>query len=168
MQELNIGSVHTTKQERDAIHIAVAPVVASTALNPGQHIGVEFGSSTLHDCVGIVDPFLKAPVKPGQRFWMFLYPNTITSLRHNWTHPAFHDRSVAWLTDYAQAFGISYDELMKSAHEYVMRGKYHTLGFDTPERAYTDARQFWMHYKLVTGKSVPPSMAGDSIFSCAC
>ena len=81
-------------RRRDAIHIAVAPVTADVRLAPGQHVGlVQEGSLELvgpcHNNIGIVDPFLAEEVEPGQRFWLFLYPNTITGLRHVWTHPAF-------------------------------------------------------------------------------
>lgn len=81
-------------RRRDAIHIAVAPVTAAHALSPGQHVGLVRADSTelvgRCDCpIGIIDPFLQEPVAAGQRCWMFLYPGTITSLRHAWTHPAF-------------------------------------------------------------------------------
>jgi hypothetical protein len=81
-------------RRRDAIHIAVAPVTAAARLIPGQHVGlVEQGNLELvGPCernIGVVDPFLAQPVEPGQRFWLFLYPGTITGLRHIWTHPAF-------------------------------------------------------------------------------
>ena len=81
-------------RRRDAIHIAVAPVTAASDLIPGQRVG--FVSNTdrelvteTDETIGIVDPFLTEPVKAGERFWLFLYPNTIQSLRHVWTHPAF-------------------------------------------------------------------------------
>jgi len=77
---------------RDAIHVAVAPVVAGYRMKPGTHVGpmydgTQFGPSVNN--IGIVDPYLSEDVMPGQRFWLFLYPNTVTSLRHAWTHPAF-------------------------------------------------------------------------------
>ena len=76
---------------RDAIHVAVAPVEAGEDLLPGTHVGVVGGvcSASAEDKIGIVDPFLAKSVKSGESFWLFLYPNTITSLRHVWTHPAF-------------------------------------------------------------------------------
>lgn len=83
-------------RRRDAIHIAVAPVTSGEALQPGQHIGFvpvgqieTVGLVDADSQVGLVDPFLTETVLPGQRFWLFLYPNTVTSLRHVWTHPAF-------------------------------------------------------------------------------
>lgn len=85
-------------RRRDAIHIAVAPVTAAGRLAPGQHVGfVTAGDTeTVGACetpIGIVDPFLPGDVLPGQRFWLFMYPNTVTSLRHVWTHPAFAPRA---------------------------------------------------------------------------
>jgi hypothetical protein len=81
-------------RRRDAIHIAVAPVTAAERLTPGQHVGlIQKGDLELvgpcENCIGIVDPFLAEDVQAGQRFWLFLYPGTVTSLRHIWTHPAF-------------------------------------------------------------------------------
>lgn len=83
--------------ERDAIHIATAAVFADEDLNPGDHIGFTtkandvMGRSEIAP-LGIVDPFLPKPVKKGERFWVFLYPGTIQSLRHNWSHPSFDVR----------------------------------------------------------------------------
>lgn len=88
------------ERRRDAIHVAVAPVTAVERLSPGQHVGLvrEGDVELVGSCaepIGVVDPFLTADVEPGQRFWLFLYPETITGLRHVWTHPAFSRASAA-------------------------------------------------------------------------
>ncbi len=82
------------ERRRDAVHIAVAPVTATERLVPGQHVGLveEANFELVGSCennIGLVDPFLTQEVEPGQRFWLFLYPGTITGLRHVWTHPSF-------------------------------------------------------------------------------
>ena len=41
MDTLKLGQIIKTPQQRDAIHIAVAPVLAGDDINPGQHIGVD-------------------------------------------------------------------------------------------------------------------------------
>ncbi len=77
---------------RDAIHIAVAPVTAACFLRAGERVGLdESGLGTMYcdELIGIVDPFLLKVVHPGERFYLFLLPGTITSLRHTWAHPAF-------------------------------------------------------------------------------
>jgi hypothetical protein len=91
MNETQVGRLVNAYARRDAIHVALAPVEAVGNLFPGQHVGVRDGkaSSAYAPLVGIVDPFLPADVLPGQWFMLFLYPNTVTSLRHEWTHPAF-------------------------------------------------------------------------------
>jgi hypothetical protein len=96
MQEQpKIGEFLIGNEGRDAIHIAIAPVVAGEDLESGRDI--EFSeegnpvvvSAFIGEGIGIVDPYLPRNVKKGERFYMFLYPNTVTSLRHVWTHPAF-------------------------------------------------------------------------------
>ena len=88
-------------RRRDAIHIAVAPVTAAEpAYAPGQHVGLvqEDNLELAGPCdraIGIVDPFLAEEVEAGQRFWLFLYPGTVTSLRHIWTHPTFTAAAAA-------------------------------------------------------------------------
>lgn len=81
--------------QRDAIHIAVAPVTAAHRLMPGLHVSLVdmdvISSRVKTPTIGIVDPFLTSPVEKGERCWLFLYPGTITGLRHAWTHPAFRD-----------------------------------------------------------------------------
>lgn len=75
---------------KDAVHVAVAQVLATTELRPGQHVGAQDGKAYLNTThCGIVDPFLREPVKIGEYFWLFLYPNTVEGLRHDWDHPAF-------------------------------------------------------------------------------
>lgn len=92
MEDLKIGHMIADSDERqkDAIHMAIAPVVASERLFPGDHIGFRGDMvAVTPNPIGIVDPFLSGPVSAGAKFWMFLYPNTVTSLRHDWQHPGF-------------------------------------------------------------------------------
>lgn len=78
---------------RDAIHLAVEPIVAAEKLYPGQDIGIVDGKATTKTDkkLGIVDPFIKGFVPEGAMFWLVVYPRRITSLRHIWTHPEFDD-----------------------------------------------------------------------------
>lgn len=93
-------------EARDAIHLAVEPVVAGMLLTAGKHIGFdENGLAVTQEIasykkiknfklLGIVDPFVKGEVQPGDRFWLVVYPRQIKSLRHVWEHPDFPE-SVA-------------------------------------------------------------------------
>lgn len=92
----NIGQLCKDDARRDCIHFALAPVVAGEELRPGEHVGFLPNTNVIVDSnnigvelIGIVDPFLKHNVYRGQKFWLMLYPNTVTSLRHVWSHPAF-------------------------------------------------------------------------------
>jgi hypothetical protein len=86
-----LGTIIGANEARDAIHLAVEPVIAKTKLQPGMHVGLINGiaSPDYQPFLGIVDPFLERHVPAGERFWLVVYPRQITSLRHVWTHPAF-------------------------------------------------------------------------------
>jgi len=92
-----LGKLIEGEVGRDAIHIAIAPVTAGGRLLPGDHVKLDGRLMAVlchkDDGIGIVDPFLTCGhIDKGQRFYLFLYPNTVTSLRHVWTHPAFKSK----------------------------------------------------------------------------
>lgn len=178
----NIGKVLAAEEvSKDAIHVAVAPVIAAIDLYPAQHIGLNIDgqAGVVQTPIGIVDPFLKNKVFKGESFYMFLYPNTITSLRHVWIHPAF-DKQVStpkeltpvqlsekWIRDYAESDcdRLSYEELMDAARDYAERGEYLCQGDRFESMGVCD--EFWDHYEIVTGKAVPENDRGG-IFTCSC
>jgi hypothetical protein len=175
-----IGKLLNDTVERDAIHIAVAPVVAARTLKPGSRIGLaEDGraDNLAEKDIGIVDPFLAAPVKPGDRFFMFLFPNTIRSLRHEWTHPAFREndpardksRSEKWMRAWAMEHVSEnyYGEGSLSendAYAFAIRA-----GHDLHIGPYESARdtidtEWWGHWEAITGER---GQRGE-YFSCSC
>jgi hypothetical protein len=159
---------------RDAVHIAIAPVQATMNLTPGREIGfVREGNTNMVGIVdtpiGIVDPFLKHLVVKGQYFYMYLFPQTITSLRHDWTHPAFEEdkrleASKAWIEEYAQGYGFTYEEFMDAADDLEDTGDGSVCGGDRMEGESTSP-EFWQHWSVITGRV--PQRAG-SFFRCAC
>lgn len=166
-----IGTILEGPQHRDAIHMAVAPVVsAKRVLRPCNHVGVnEKGEAgDFEPYIGIVDPFLKVNVKKGEQFWLFLYPGSITTLRHHWEHPAFAPevstpvehvpppeavkemKALIKSRDYMKR---SYDEVMLDADVYYKVGReteYNDRG------SIEDEEKFWDLYEKIRGVKVDP------------
>jgi hypothetical protein len=184
-----LGTIINESAGRDAIHLAVEPVIAAMTLRPGEDVGLgPDGSAAVASLcpqpLGIVDPFLKAPVKKGERFWLVVYPRQITSLRHVWTHPAFEQESIAvpsdrkarseeWLRNYLQtADAPSYETIIAVAikgadgegyYRSYMDGEYfHVGGHDASGNI---PPEFWDHVENIIGKKVS---GRPSYFSCSC
>lgn len=182
-----LGTIIGESEKRDAIHIAVENVVAQEKLFPGQDVGA--AGSTI-DPVGIVDPFLKQPVFPGQRFWLLIYPRKINSLRHVWSHPAFPDEiaptveaavpdpkltSEVWLRQFCSTTDCpDYETVIKALTEGLSSdSSYYSTGFSHDGEYITfygrDAHgeipnEFWDHVEVVTGKTFERATS----FNCSC
>lgn len=161
-------------EHRDAIHLAVEPVVAAHDLQPGQHVGFVVGGVGVSDKpLGIVDPFIEGTVKKGERFWLLVYPRQITSLRHVWAHPAFSQieegkaapsDSEMFIRNVARSIGVGYEELMDHARDYIHTGDSWCEGGRFEGESLPE--DFWGHFETVTG--LKESGKGWSFFSCSC
>lgn len=190
-----LGMIIDETEKRDAIHLAVEPVVAKECLVCGQHVDAD--GSTNGEYVGIVDPFLNDTVEPGERFWLVLYPRQITSLRHVWEHPAFPneinnksvddtevEKSKKWIENFIADCGedkididygytkyddLTYKNIMEAADSWVAhRGDY-------PDYFYVSESlrdkglpyEFWHHYEIIRGKKIDEDKK-TSFFTCSC
>lgn len=175
--KLGLGRIITNEQQRDAIHIAVAPVIAAHTLIAGRHVAFDKnGNASEHTDnppIGVIDPFLDCKVEKGQQCWLFLYPGTITGLRHEWYHPAFAavttsapSASEKWLRHFAEQVDADYDEMMAIASTHCDEGDkwggdYLNEGGKWEGQGTPD--EFWTHFTAVTGKT-----GSGGIFSCSC
>lgn len=179
-----LGTVITESEKRDAIHLAVEPTLAQEKLYPGQGVGV---NGTKENPVGIVDPFLKAPVHPGEWFWLVVFPRQITSLRHVWEHPSFprvfpepptaDDKKFSedWLRGFASnGDRPEYEDLIAAAtgapppensrfESYDNDGTFFTF-YGSSVSGEIPA-EFWHHVEVVTGKKITKR---PEFFSCSC
>ncbi len=143
MDKTKLGESPEEHQGRDAVHIAVMPVTAAHNMRPGAHVGLDKNgeaSEAASPLIGIIDPYfgtgmldmlrqlgVDTAIAKGARHWLLLYPNTITSLSHVWSHPVVDDvapksepvalgkaASVAWLEGY-----------VARTCPYYMPGEYH-------------------------------------------
>lgn len=167
MKDTTLGTTPPESAQRDAIHIAIAPVVAGAILHAGMRVILEDGKAipSAKNSIGIVDPFIRQPIREGERFWLLLHQNTIVGMRHHWSHPAFSDlppnesrapASEAWLRSFAdQYFGGKYGVMMD-------RAKGGDLCFSDDDYPEDQSEKFWIHYSAVTG------LPTEGYFSCAC
>ena len=190
VHEVKFGELCDDDARRDAVHVAVAPVTAAQILAPGEHIGwadeTRRTVARVADPFGIIDPYLRVSVMPGQRCWVFLYPQTVTGMRHAWSHPAFSDvepdvsaetvsDSEAWLRAFCCNSNCpSYENVMRaiSSDGYDADGDYsyarvnddylHFGGLDAHGEI---PDEFWFHAERVLGRTLARK---PKRFSCSC
>ena len=178
----SLGRLVVDEQLRDAVHIAVVPVVAGEDLWAGTHVGLVDGKlSRKSTHIGVVDPFLTVTVKAGEKCWLFLYPGSITSLSHLWSHPAFDPqdpvgriskddhiaKSKAWIAEHADLLGLSADVLMENASAWLDCEEYSVQHGSVRWRDNFNPTEFWHHYEVVTGKVVADDKK-HSFYCCTC
>jgi hypothetical protein len=168
---------------RDAVHIAVAPVVAGEQMAPGSWAKLNEEGEAVRTpgplfAVGIVDPFLDTGPQAKQRCWLYLMPGSITSLRHDWAHPAFPvmkisvatgvdaeaAKSELWLREFAENHGVGYSELVRAAES----GDTSAVCFTTTDTWAAQQPDFWEHVENVTGKRFTEDHRENTYFSCSC
>jgi hypothetical protein len=164
---------------RDAIHLAVDPIVAGEKIYPGDDIGIENGLAVRRGkFLGIADPFLKNPIQQGEKFWLIVYPRQITSLRHVWSHPDFEETkpldkesndpievSKRWINDFADRIRQHPKSLTSAAVLWLEEEEYTYDNSEAYKDHYDDFQEFWKHYEVVTGKA--PKTA-EPFFTCSC
>jgi hypothetical protein len=174
MSDIGIGRLITTNQKRDAIHVAVAPVISFETLQPGQRIGLtgeNVVSAKAAKTSGIVDPFLTAPVQPRERFWMFLDPGSIKSLRHEWAHPDFsmtEAQARAVVVEIAAELHIPVEQLMGAAQRWLDSESYEVQrGAESWRDEFPEhAERFWEAWEAIYHVKVEEKKA--TFFSCSC
>lgn len=178
--KLGLGQIITTPQTRDAIHVAVAPMVAAIDLYPGMHVGLNADgkAGVVEKPIGIVDPFLTSKVLKGDSFWLYLYPGSVTSLRHHWEHPAFNDVQIT-AEDALKAAARKWMEnwVDRHKHEGYSSGTPLTLEMalefgetmsvgEYECAADTIDATWWRNWEILTGKSSEGKQG--EYFSCSC
>lgn len=181
-----LGTIITENEKRDAIHLAVENVIAGDYLKPGQHVTLRGGVALLAGeengkAVGIVDPFLAKDVARRERFWLVVYPRQISSLRHVWEHPDFPpselgmasaptpgtvEHSKKWIADFAANVGLRVDILMQGAADHAVDDDEYLCFGGLLEGEFVPD-EFWRHYEIVAGQSVPEKNKSN-FFTCSC
>lgn len=95
MAKPKVGKILDADKEytRDAIHVPIMEIISAGILSPGQKVCIINGIAYPHifnnhlPVVGVVDPYLDNTVDMGQKFYLFLKPESTTRLWHEWTHP---------------------------------------------------------------------------------
>ena len=177
-----VGSIVGPDAPRDAIHVAIIAVQAGEWLSPGEKVTMLLGRAYKakdQRALGVVDPFLSEEVDRLEWFYLFLNPGSITSLRHDWTHPAFtegapvgkpQDANMDFFVRIARILGQPVTELLYKA-ERAFNDDDGGICFGDDLDGWPSEGQieeFWQRFADYKGKPLPPNILRTAYFRCAC
>ena len=171
--------------ERDAIHVAVIPLMAGESyMRSGEKVRLSLESHNVAmngdygNHIGVIDPFMEgSSLNEGDWFWCFLKPGTVTGMRHHWQHPSFegfepptNDHEL-WLRQFCDKWNFNFQELIEEGIGSAsscgwVTAKGHDLhsGAELGE----DLELFWMHLEGYTGKEIPDDRRQNLEWDCSC
>lgn len=190
-EQLGIGKVITSEQHRDAIHVPVMPIILGKGMEPGTRVYIRDGKAyPSHGfAVGVIDPFLDGWEAEGKQVWLFLFPGSIKTLRHEWTHAGIDspakpsptkEESEAWLREFVKTADCpDFDDLVAAATgrnlntvdeeyypcAYSNDGEY--LHFSGRDAHGEIPPEFWDHVENFMGVKIGTGERA-TYFSCSC
>jgi hypothetical protein len=148
---------------KDAIHVAIVSVRAAQLIEPGQRCGLNQYNEAVPDSKGpgVANPFAKQRYVRGEVLWLLMDQKEIPNVQHMWAHPtiAFDAptrlvKGNSTIEHYANAFGVTYEQLMEAC-ENVVEGKstvYRgTKTEDEVEEVQGDCYDLWSEWSSETG-----------------
>jgi hypothetical protein len=169
--------------ERDAIHVAVIPLMAGESyMRSGENVRLSLESHKVAmngdygNHIGVIDPFMEgSSLNEGDWFWCFLKPGTVTGMRHHWQHPSFEGFELPsndhelWLRQFCDRWNFEFQDLIEegtsSGYGYITaRGRDLHGASDLGE----DEGLFWMHLEGYVGKEFDDDHKQRLEWSCSC
>lgn len=191
MNEPQLGRlIEGDDAQRDAIHIAIIPlIIGEDYMQHGERFRLKYGSKTIAlsgeyengatPTLGILDPFIDTfkSIMEGQKVWGFLFPGTVTGMRHHWKHPSFDKEETpeniyeVWLREFADKWNFNFSQLIEAG---IGEGKELPYvvanGFDlhTADELEGDEEKFWYNLEMYTKKNFSPEHRKGLTWSCTC
>lgn len=101
MKDIDLTLKPSIESRKDAIHVAIIPLIAGENLSPGTYVSLNRETKqgvksrapdkNFSGPLGVVNPFYQGQIKKGEVFYLLLTPGTVMSIRHDWTHPEFKE-----------------------------------------------------------------------------